>query len=114
MNTMKQIWCSHPSCEERWILIRPAMWEVSKRWLERQDVVISARDLSSQWEGKATVKWQREVMSLCLPPVLLIFYDVCFCKLRDLSTRKCPHSEWSQPLPSVTKGNVHSVERNKY
>lgn len=52
MNTMKQIWCSHPSREERCILVRPAMWEVSKRWPECQDVNITVRDLSSQWEGK--------------------------------------------------------------
>jgi hypothetical protein len=67
------------------------MWEVSKRWRECQNVIITVRDLSSHWEGKATGKWQREVTSLYLPSVLFIFYDVCFCKLRV--PRKCPHSD---------------------
>lgn len=91
MNTMKQIWCSHKSREERSILVRPAMWEMSKRSPECQGVIITLRDLSSQWEGNPTGKQQREVMSLCLPPVLFIFYDVCFCKLTV--RRKCPHSD---------------------
>jgi hypothetical protein len=56
MNTMKQIWCSHKSREERSILVRPAMWEMSKRSPECQGVIITLRDLSSQWEGNPTGK----------------------------------------------------------
>jgi hypothetical protein len=88
--------CSHPSHEEKCILVRPDMWvwvwekEVSKRMRDCQDVVITVRELSSLWEGKDTGKWQ-EVMRVYLPQLLFIFYDVCFCKLRDLM--KCLRSD---------------------